>query len=669
MKRLHLFFSLHTALLFAFSIMLALGTAAFVQITPAFAASSTSTTLHAHTKARSSTPHFFKTHAIGHNSKTTSSDLLTYNGGPIMNSSVTYAIFWEPTTLQDGSNTQVSPTYNSLLQNYFGDIGGSGLYGNNTQYYDTNGHIANNSTFGGAWTDTSAYPTSLCDDSATPLDCITDTQIQAEVAKAMTANNWTGGLTHMFFVFTSSGEGSCFDTSSTSCSFTQYCAYHGFFSDNNNQPIVYANMPYTGTNLNACGVSTSPNNDFDADSTINVTSHEHMEAVTDPELNAWYDAQGNEIGDKCAWNFGTPSLDNDQANVQWNSHYYIVQQEWSNAIDGCTLSSSTPPPAGGVAYVGSNDGSVYAVNTNDGTQLWKAKTGGAVVSSPVVVNNTLYVGSRDRYVYALNASTGSLLWRTRTGNAIYSSPQIVNGTLFIGSADGTFYALNSSNGSIQWRFKTGSSILTTPAIASNVAYVSSSNGQLYALNAGNGRMLWHTLIRGSVFATPTVTNGIAYAGSSSGFVLAFNAGNGRVIWRFRTSGSVWVAPAVVNNVLYIGAGSGFLYAINAQKGYLLWRYHTNGSIGTAATIDSNVIYVGSYDHNLYALDATKGSLIWHYQTGGHILSTPASAGGVIYFGSDDRNLYALSESNALLSWHYLTGGQVESSPAVVLPPA
>jgi hypothetical protein len=66
-------------------------------------------------------------------------------------------------------------------------------------------------------------------------------------------------------------------------------------------------------------------------------SDEHMEAVTDGHLDAWYDASGNEIGDKCAWNFGSLPLDGGKANEQWNGHYYIVQQEWSNSKAGCVL--------------------------------------------------------------------------------------------------------------------------------------------------------------------------------------------------------------------------------------------------------------------------------------------------------------------------------------------
>jgi len=651
------------------STVLALLLAGFLSGTPVSAATGiipahTTATIHAsHT-----TPHLLKTRGIGSNSRTDSANPLLYNGGPVMNSSVTYAIFWEPTTLQDGTSTQVSSTYNSLLQSYFGDIGGSGVYNVNTQYYDGTGHIANTSSFGGAWTDTSAYPTAQCTDTATPQDCLTDAQIQAEVSSAMTANNWTSGPTHMFFVFTSSGEGSCFDTSSTACAFTQYCAYHSFFSDSSNQPIIYANMPYTGTNLNACGVTTSPNNDFDADSTINVTSHEHMEAVTDPQLNAWYDAQGNENGDKCAWNFGTPSLDSGNANVQWNSHFYLVQQEWSNASSGCTLSYSTQPPPSGIAYVGSNDGSLHAINTADGKQLWQARTGGAVISSPTVVNGTVFVGSKDRYIYAFNATTGSQLWRTRTGNAVYSSPQVVNGTLFVGSTDGYFYALNSSNGSVRWRFRAWGAVTATPAIANNVVYISTTNGLLYAVNA-QGRQVWRILMRGATFSAATVVNNIVYAGSSNSYVYAFNASNGRQAWHFRTGRSVWLAPTVVNTILYIGSGDGFFYALNAQKGSQLWRYRTKGSIGTAATVANSVVYFGSYDHNLYALNATSGSLLWRYQTGGHLLSTPTIAGGIVYFGSDDRNLYALDEVTSLLNWHYLTSGPVQSSPTVVLPPS
>ena len=57
----------------------------------------------------------------------------------------------------------------------------------------------------------------------------------------------------------------------------------------------------------------------------NVTGHELSEAITDPQLNAWYDRQGSENADKCAWTFGAPSV------PFKNGTYWKIQGNWSNA--------------------------------------------------------------------------------------------------------------------------------------------------------------------------------------------------------------------------------------------------------------------------------------------------------------------------------------------------
>jgi hypothetical protein len=264
---------------------------------------------------------------------------LAYHGGKVMRTSQTYAIFWEPPTLQDGSTATVSAQYNALNQQYFSDVGGDGLYNNNTQYYQiANGHkrfIRNQSSLAGAWVDTSAYPVGGCADPITGINCVSDAQIQAEVTHAMTVNGWTPSLSKMFFVFTSNGEGSCL--SASTCAFSIYCAYHGHF----HARTIYANMPYGATPVpgspdGVCTTLTQFPNDHDADIEISITSHEHMEAVTDPKLNAWRGGSGGaEIGDKCAYNYGPITLDGGKANEKWNGHFYVVQQEWDNHTTGC----------------------------------------------------------------------------------------------------------------------------------------------------------------------------------------------------------------------------------------------------------------------------------------------------------------------------------------------
>ena len=247
---------------------------------------------------------------------------LQYNGGPVEQVGTTnYVVFWEPT------GSTVSPTYNSLVTRFFNDIGGSSLYGVATQYYQGSNqqHIVNSSHLGGTWIDTSAYPSSS----------LTDADVQNEALKAMSANGWSSGIGSQVYVFLAKGENEC--QSSGTCSFSTFCAYHGDFT-NAGQTVLYAAMPYAGTDLSGCGTqgAASPNNDQDADAEISITSHELMETVTDPTLSAWFDATGAEIGDKCAYTYGTTAPNG--SDITMNGNPYIVQEEFSNAQLGCSLS-------------------------------------------------------------------------------------------------------------------------------------------------------------------------------------------------------------------------------------------------------------------------------------------------------------------------------------------
>jgi hypothetical protein len=64
--------------------------------------------------------------------------------------------------------------------------------------------------------------------------------------------------------------------------------------------------------------------------------------ITDEQGNAWYDLQGAENGDKCAWNFGTAtgSTQYGAYNQTINGGHYELQQEWSNASQGCVLTGT-----------------------------------------------------------------------------------------------------------------------------------------------------------------------------------------------------------------------------------------------------------------------------------------------------------------------------------------
>jgi hypothetical protein len=261
---------------------------------------------------------------------------LSYHGGPVMRANRSYAIYWSPS-----GTGGYSANYLSVTNQFLGDVAAdsgktSNVYFSDTQYYDGTGPIAYSSTFGGSVLDTNAYPSNGCRDPYTSV-CLTDSQLQAEISRVVSAQGWPRGTGAVYFLLTPRNVGSCYGSS---CAYSYYCAYHSSFGSGSGLTL-YANQPYANYVPAACGSGQHPNGD-DADDTINVASHEHNEAITDPLGNAWYDSRGYENGDKCAWNFGSSlgSTGSGQYNQLINGHGYYLQQEWSNRSSRCVLTGT-----------------------------------------------------------------------------------------------------------------------------------------------------------------------------------------------------------------------------------------------------------------------------------------------------------------------------------------
>ena len=264
---------------------------------------------------------------------------LVNHGGPVMTKVTNYAIFWNPggsPTDTEKFDSHGDAGYEQTIENYLSDAGRTNFSDIVTQYSSASGAFTNGAPT--AVVDVAAALSGATGSSSNPLQ---DSDIQAEIIKVMSAQGWTAGPSNIFFVFTPLNVYSC---DAGYCSFTYFCAYHGpSTSTFNGQTFLYANMPDAGTLLNGnsgpCWSGEPTPGDLDAYATINVTSHEQMETVTDPNLDAWYDSSGEEIGDKCAWNFGTIT---NNADVTLNGSSATVQKEWSNADTGCALANVSP---------------------------------------------------------------------------------------------------------------------------------------------------------------------------------------------------------------------------------------------------------------------------------------------------------------------------------------
>jgi hypothetical protein len=204
-----------------------------------------------------------------------------------------------------------------------GNIGGSPYFNINTTYYDgSNMHVSNSVAYAGSTTDLGSQGTAL-----------SDAGVQAVVTSAI-----AGGLPKdpngAYFVLTSA------EVNETSGFCTQYCGWHTHATISGSD-IKYSFFGNPNRCPSACEAqSPGPNGNTGADGMASIIAHELEEAVTDPDLNAWYDHRGYESADKCAWTFGTTSTASNGAtyNMTLGSRHYLIQQQWVNAGGGyCAL--------------------------------------------------------------------------------------------------------------------------------------------------------------------------------------------------------------------------------------------------------------------------------------------------------------------------------------------
>ena len=236
---------------------------------------------------------------------------INYHGGPVMTdpNGVNVYYIWYGDWSSNASAT-------SILTDFASNLGGSPYFNINTTYTDGLGiHVANKVTYMTSSTDGYSRGNSL-----------SDADIQAIVADQINSSALPLDTNAVYFVLTSA------DVTASSGFCTNYCGWHTHGS------IAGADIKYSFVGNpdrcpNSCAAQTvSPNGNLGADGMASIIAHELAEAVTDPQLNAWYDKRGYENADKCAWTFGaTTTLPSGaKYNVSLCNRNYLIQQNWVN---------------------------------------------------------------------------------------------------------------------------------------------------------------------------------------------------------------------------------------------------------------------------------------------------------------------------------------------------
>lgn len=237
------------------------------------------------------------------------------HGGPIMGGTVNAYIIWYGNWNQGNGSDNAAGQ--QLVRTFLGSIGGSNYFKINTTYPGVSGAVS----LKGETSDAGSLGTRL-----------SDANIQTIVASAINTGKLPSDQSGVYFVLTSS------DVSERSGFCTKYCGWHTYGTIGGSN-IKYSFVGNAHRCLSSCAPQTiSPNGNAGVDAMISVIAHELEEAVTDPNLNAWYDSKGAENADKCAWTFGSAQTQLPSGafyNMTVGGKNYLIQRNLDAADNKC----------------------------------------------------------------------------------------------------------------------------------------------------------------------------------------------------------------------------------------------------------------------------------------------------------------------------------------------
>ena len=323
--------------------------------------------------------------------------------------------------------------------------------------------------------------------------------------------------------------------------------------------------------------------------------------------------------------------------------------KWVVAFPESSQLRSQATAAGGALFVGSHNGSVYALDQATGCTRWQFKAA-TEVRSAVTIDVAkgeggaplarAFFGDRAANVYALDAESGEMLWEQvvdpHPNAAITGSLTVSGDRVFvplssnddINSMDpaypccthaGSLVALDVATGEIVWRTPT---ISDAPSLSGRTSIGTEIYGP-------SGASIWNTPTvdeaRGLLFVG-TGNNHSRPATAMSDSILALEQATGRIVWTYQAqAGDAWnaacsfgsrtscpdpegpdvdfggttlLAEVAGGDLLLAGQKAGLLHALDPATGRLAWKKQivrggAQGGIRYGLSGRDGIVYVPS----------------------------------------------------------------------------
>lgn len=278
---------------------------------------------------------------------------------------------------------------------------------------------------------------------------------------------------------------------------------------------------------------------------------------------------------------------------------YMGSEIWRLRLD---KNDTAPSFAGSRTFVAHQDGNLYALDSDDGEEIWRFQMGADPAVTPIVVKDLVLVvsglsGNTSSVVSAIKIESGDLAWRYElpdslgfTDSVMARGAAVGDGGVYIGTFSGTVYGLDLATGERCWDIapRSGSPIFVPPALANGTLYFVTKK-MAFAVDAHTGEAKWEAK-NISAISSLAVSSGMVYVGTEDGSLTALGARSGEEKWTLEVGDFRQTEPAVVDGVVYAASDDGYLYAVDATTGRQRWRYKV-GEVHVRPTIANGIVYV------------------------------------------------------------------------------
>jgi outer membrane protein assembly factor BamB len=217
------------------------------------------------------------------------------------------------------------------------------------------------------------------------------------------------------------------------------------------------------------------------------------------------------------------------------------QRAWSVHLPQVSRSGVTLD--GTTAYVGTQDGSVTAVDAATGEVRWSTEAGGPI-EVPIAVADGVVVAS----VRSTDAATGARLvavhddgtaawtYAPRTASLLTGTPAIVDGSVYATTADALVHAVALDTGAVLWTSRLTAQSVFPVAITDDAVFATDVSGEVYRIDRTTGARVWeHPLNTPLYRAGPLVVGDRVVTATFDGDVVAFDVASGDLVWRGHVS--------------------------------------------------------------------------------------------------------------------------------------